>query len=104
MEFSAPARRLYEHEEHGLMQACGCPRKLGLSAAAGGEFHLLWNLPDGCRSTRLFGRSGAAAADPVESVHFGVNSLSRMCIFCVVSGFSRSVRHRARKFLDISVG
>jgi hypothetical protein len=78
----------------GLMQGWRLTRrKLGLSAAPVGEFHLMMEFTGMAQLDQAFGRVGSRR-EPVESVHFGVNSLVQNVQFALYRDFPDSVRHR----------
>jgi hypothetical protein len=68
-------------------------RKLGLSAAAVGEFHLMMEFTDLAQLDSAFNRAGSRR-EPVEGVHFGVNSLVQNAQFALYRDFPDSMRHR----------
>src|SRR3954470_6503741 len=62
-------------KNEGLMQGWRLMRrKLGLSAAPVGEFHLMMEFTGMAQLDHALG-GAARRREPVESVHFGVNSL-----------------------------
>jgi len=78
----------------GLMQGWRLMRrKLGLSAAPIGEFHLMMEFKDLTQLDAAFNRVGSRR-DPVEGVHFGVNSLVQNAQFALYRDFPDSMRHR----------
>src|SRR3954468_18901620 len=71
----------------GLMQGWRLMRrKLGLSAAPVGEFHLMMEFSGLAQLDQAFGRVGSRR-EPVESVHFGVNSLVKKVQIALFSVF-----------------
>jgi uncharacterized protein DUF6614 len=68
-------------------------RKLGLSAAAVGEFHLMMEFSGLAQLDSAFNRVGSRR-EPTESVHFGVNSLVQNVQFALYRDFPDSIRHR----------
>jgi hypothetical protein len=81
----------------GLMQGWRLMRrKLGLSAAPVGEFHLLMEFTGMAQLDQAFGRVGSRR-EPVESIHFGVNSLVQNVQFALYRDFPDSVRHRGEE-------
>jgi hypothetical protein len=81
----------------GLMQGWRLMRrKLGLSAASVGEFHLMMEFTGMAQLDEAFGRVGSRR-EPVESVHFGVNSLVQNVQFALYRDFPDSVRHRGEE-------
>jgi hypothetical protein len=78
----------------GLMQDWRLMRrKLGLSAAPVGEFHLMMEFSSLAQLDSAFNRVGSRR-EPVESVHFGVNSLATNVQFALYRDFPDSIRHR----------
>jgi len=78
----------------GLMQDWRLMRrKLGLSAAPVGEFHLMMEFSSLAQLDSAFNRIGSRR-EPVESVHFGVNSLAQNVQFALYRDFPDSIRHR----------
>lgn len=81
----------------GLMQGWRLMRrKLGLSAAPVGEFHLMMEFTGMAQLDQAFGRV-ASRREPVESIHFGVNSLVQNVQFALYRDFPDSVRHRGEE-------
>jgi hypothetical protein len=81
-------------KDDGLMQGWRLMRrKLGLSAAAVGEFHLMMEFSDLAQLDRAFNRVGSRR-EPIESVHFGVNSQVQNVQFALYRDFPDSIRHR----------
>jgi hypothetical protein len=68
-------------------------RKLGLSAAPVGEFHLMMEFSDLAQLDQAFNRVGSRR-EPTESVHFGVNSLVESVQFALYRDFPDSMRYR----------
>jgi hypothetical protein len=95
MEFSGRLAAYMDHVKNdGLMQGWRLMRrKLGLSAAPVGEFHLMMEFTGMAQLDQAFGRVGSRR-EPVESVHFGVNSLVQNVQFALYRDFPDSVRHR----------
>ena len=78
----------------GLMQGWRLMRrKLGLSAAPVGEFHLMMEFSGLAQLDSAFNRVGSRR-EPTESVHFGVNSLVQNVQFARYRDFPDSIRHR----------
>ena len=71
-------------------------RKLGLSAAPVGEFHLMMEFTGMAQLDQAFGRVGSRR-EPVESVHFGVNSLVQNAQFALYRDFPDAVLHRGEE-------
>jgi hypothetical protein len=81
----------------GLMQGWRLTRrKLGLSAAPVGEFHLMMEFSGMAQLDQAFGRVGNRR-EPVETAHFGVNSLVQNVQFALYRDFPDSVRHRGEE-------
>jgi hypothetical protein len=68
-------------------------RKLGLGPPGLGEFHLLIEVRDLAQLDAAFQRV-ASREEPVEGVHFGVNSLVRNASFALYRDFPDPFRHR----------
>jgi hypothetical protein len=78
----------------GLMQDWRLMRrKLGLSAAPVGEFHLMMEFSGLAQLDQAFNRVGSRR-EPTEGVHFGVNSLVQNVQFALYRDFPDSIRHR----------
>jgi hypothetical protein len=78
----------------GLMQDWRLTRrKLGLSAAPVGEFHLMMEFSDLAQLDSAFNRVGSRR-EPIEGVHFGVNSLAQNVQFALYRDFPDPIRHR----------
>src|ERR1700676_1251037 len=78
----------------GRMQGWGLMRrKLGLSAAPVGEFHLMMEFSDLAQLDSAFNRVGSRR-EPIEGVHFGVNSQVQNVQFALYRDFPDSIRHR----------
>jgi uncharacterized protein DUF6614 len=71
-------------------------RKLGLSAAPVGEFHLMMEFDSLDQLDRAFQHVGARR-DPIEGLHFGVNSLVQNVNFALYRDFPDSIRHRGEE-------
>jgi hypothetical protein len=95
MEFSDRlAAYMDSLKNDGLMQGWRLMRrKLGLSAAPVGEFHLMMEFTGMAQLDQAFGRVGSRR-EPVESVHFGVNSLVQNVQFALYRDFPDPMRHR----------
>ena len=79
----------------GLMQGWRLMRrKLGLSAAPVGEFHVMMEFSDLAQLDSAFNRIGIRR-EPIEGVHFGVNSQVTNVQFALYRDFPDSIRHRA---------
>src|SRR5258708_19539301 len=74
----------------GLMQGWRLMRrKLGLSAAPVGEFHLMMEFTGMAQLDQAFGRAGSRR-EPGETVHFGANSLAPTVPFPLLPDFPHS--------------
>jgi hypothetical protein len=71
-------------------------RKLGLSAADVGEFHLMMEFETLDQLDRAFQRVGTRR-EPIEGLHFGVNSLVQNVKFALTRDFPDPVRHRGEE-------
>jgi hypothetical protein len=68
-------------------------RKLGLSAAPVGEFHLMMEFDTLDQLDRAFERVGSRR-EPIEGLHFGVNSLVQNVNFALYRDFPDPMRYR----------
>jgi hypothetical protein len=95
LEFSGRLQTYMDHLKNGgLMQGWRLMRrKLGLSAAPVGEFHLMMEFEGMAQLDQAFNRVGARR-EPVETVHFGVNSLVQNVMFALYRDFPDPIRHR----------
>jgi hypothetical protein len=81
-------------KDDGLMQGWRLTRrKLGLSAAPVGEFHVMMEFSDLAQLDSAFTRVGSRR-EPIEGVHFGVNSQVQNVQFALYRDFPDSIRHR----------
>jgi hypothetical protein len=81
-------------KDDGMMQGWRLMRrKLGLSAAPVGEFHLMMEFSDLAQLDQAFNRVGSRR-EPIEGVHFGVNSQVQNVQFALYRDFPDSIRHR----------
>jgi hypothetical protein len=71
-------------------------RKLGLGAPGLGEFHLMIEVKGLAQLDEAFAQV-AARREPVESVHFGVNSLVQNAQFALYRDFPDPFRHRGEE-------
>src|SRR3979411_728560 len=71
-------------------------RKLGLSAAPVGEFHLMMEFTGLAQLDQAFGRVGSRR-EPIETVHFGVNSLVQHVLVALSRDFPGAIRHRGEE-------
>jgi len=67
-------------------------RKLGLAPASLGEFHVMIEVRDLAQLDAAFGHV-AARREPVEGLHFGINSLVTNATFALYRDFPDPVRH-----------
>jgi hypothetical protein len=67
-------------------------RKLGLAPAANGDFHLMMEFRDLAQLDAAFNRVGSRR-EPIESLHFGVNSLVQNVSFGLYRDFPDPMRH-----------
>ena len=67
-------------------------RKLGLGPSTIGEFHIVIETKDLTQLDEAF-RAVASRREPVESAHFGVNSLVQNATFALYRDFPDPVRH-----------
>jgi hypothetical protein len=98
MEFFDRLASYMDHLKNGgLMQGWRLTRrKLGLSAAPLGEFHLMMEFSGLAQLDQAFDRV-ASRREPVESVHFGVNALVENVEFALYRDFPDSMRHRGEE-------
>lgn len=68
-------------------------RKLGLSGADVGEFHLMMEFETLDQLDRAFLRVGSRR-EPIEGLHFGVNSSVQNVKFALTRDFPDTIRHR----------
>jgi hypothetical protein len=68
-------------------------RKLGLSPADAGEFHVMMEFETLDQLDRAFAQVGSRR-EPIEGLHFGVNSQVQNVRFSLYRDFPDSVRHR----------
>ena len=71
-------------------------RKLGLGAPIFGEFHIMIELTGLAQLDQAFGRV-AARSEPIEGLHFAVNSLVRNAQFALYRDFPDPVRKRGEE-------
>ena len=83
--------------EHGLIEGWRLTRrKLGLAPGHLAEFHLMIEIRDLAQLDRAF--SGVAARrDPIETIHFAVNSLVCDATFALYRDFPDDVRARGEE-------
>jgi hypothetical protein len=97
-EFSDRLAAYMNHlKAEGLMQGWRLTRrKLGLSAAPVGEFHLMMEFSGLAQLDQAFAQVGSRR-EPVESVHFGVNALVQNVQFALYRDFPDAGRHRGEE-------
>jgi hypothetical protein len=84
-------------KEQGLIESWRLTRrKLGLAPPGFGDFHLMIEVKDLAQLERAFERV-AGRSEPVESVHFGVNSLAQNAAFALYRDFPDSFRRRGEE-------
>jgi uncharacterized protein DUF6614 len=84
-------------KERGLIESWRLTRrKLGLAPPGFGDFHLMIEVKDMAQLERAFARV-AGRGEPVESVHFGVNSLAQNAVFALYRDFPDSFRRRGEE-------
>ena len=93
--------RLAAHMNHlkaeGLMQSWRLTRrKLGLAPSVLGDFHLMMEFKDLAQLDAAFNRVGSRR-EPIESLHFGVNSLVQNVQFALYRDFPDEARHRGEE-------
>ncbi len=71
-------------------------RKLGLAPAGLGEFHIMIEVRDMAQLETAF-QSVASRREPVESVHFAVNSLVEKAVFGLYRDFPDPVRQHGEE-------
>jgi hypothetical protein len=71
-------------------------RKLGLAPPGMGEFHLMIEARDLAQLEQAF-EHVASRRDPVEGVHFAVNSLVQNAVFALYRDFPDALRHRGEE-------
>jgi hypothetical protein len=71
-------------------------RKLGLGPPALGEFHLMIEVKDLAQLEQAF-QHVASRNEPVEGLHFGVNSLVQNAMFALYRGFPDAFRQRGEE-------
>ncbi len=100
LDFSEEVARYMEQlKARGLIEGWRLTRrKLGLGPADLAEFHLMIEVKDLAQLDQAFQRV-ASRTEPMESFHFGVNSLVRNARFALYRDFPDTVRQRgAEKF------
>src|SRR5947209_8186262 len=71
-------------------------RKLGLGPSHLGDFHLMIEIRDLAQLDAAFAKV-ASRRDPVEGLHFAVNSLVTDATFALYRDFPDDVRHRGEE-------
>jgi hypothetical protein len=71
-------------------------RKLGLGLPTLGEFHLMIEVKNLHQLDQAFERA-AARREPIEGIHFGVNSLVQNAAFALYRDFPDGFRHRGEE-------
>ena len=71
-------------------------RKLGLGPSNLGEFHIAIEVRDLAQLDAAFGHV-ASRRDPVETYHFGVNSLVQNATFALYRDFPDAERHQGEE-------
>ena len=71
-------------------------RKLGLAPAGLGDFHLMIEVRDMAQLDAAF-QHVASRREPVESVHFAVNSLVQKAVFGLYRDFPDPIRHHGEE-------
>ena len=71
-------------------------RKLGLGPASLGDFHLMMEFNDLAQLDAAFNRVGGRR-EPIEGLHFGVNSLVQNVSFGLFRDFPDPMRHHGEE-------
>lgn len=71
-------------------------RKLGLAPAHLGEFHVMIEVRDLAQLEAAF-QAVATRREPVEGLHFGVNSLVQNATFALYRDFPDATRHQGEE-------
>ena len=98
IEFSERVGSYLGHlEEQGLIEGWRLMRrKLGLGPSTLGEFHIMIEVADLAQLDAAFGRV-ASRRDPIETYHFGVNSLVQNATFALYRDFPDPERHHGEE-------
>jgi hypothetical protein len=98
MDFSEHASAYLDHlKADGLIEAWRLTRrKLGFGAPGLGEFHLMIFVRDMAQLDRAFDHA-ASRKEPVEGLHFGVNSLVANATFALYRDFPDAIRQRGEE-------
>ena len=84
-------------QEQGLIASWRLTRrKLGLAPREFGEFHIMIELDGLAQLDRTFERVGTRQ-DPVESLHFAVNSMVTDATFALYRDFPDAIRQRGEE-------
>ncbi len=84
-------------KEQGLIESWRLTRrKLGFGVPGLGDFHLMIEVKNLTQLEQAF-EQVAGRSEPVESVHFGVNSLARNAVFALYRDFPDPFRHRGEE-------
>jgi DNA-binding Lrp family transcriptional regulator len=98
LEFAEKIAAYMEHlKSNGLIEGWRLTRrKLGLAPAGLGDFHLMIEVRDMAQLDAAFQRV-ASRREPVETVHFAVNSLVDKAIFGLYRDFPDPVRQHGEE-------
>jgi hypothetical protein len=98
LAFGENLGKYMEHlKEQGLIEGWRLTRrKLGLGVPGLGEFHILIEVRDLAQLEQAFQRVGERR-EPVESFHFGVNSLVQNAQFALYRDFPDAFRHKGEE-------
>lgn len=98
LEFSERARAYLDHlQEERLIAGWRLTRrKLGLGPRELGEFHLMLEVRDLTQLEAAFARV-ARRTEPVEGLHFGINSLVTDAVFALYRDFPDGIRERGQE-------
>jgi hypothetical protein len=84
-------------KEQGLLQGWRLTRKkLGLGPRELGDFHLMIEIKDMAQLDQAFALV-AARRNPIEGLHFAVNSMVTDATFALYRDFPDTVRHRGEE-------
>ncbi|HUO98307.1 MAG TPA: DUF6614 family protein [Rhizomicrobium sp.] len=98
MEFAGAMARYMDHlKERGLIEGWRLTRrKLGFGPRELGEFHIVMETKNLAQLEEAFAHV-ASRREPVESVHFGVNSKVQNPKFALYRDFPDAVRHEGEE-------
>ena len=83
--------------EQGLIESWRLTRrKLGFAPPGLGDFHLMIEVKDLAQLEQAFQRV-AGRSEPVEGIHFGVNSLARNAVFALYRDFPDTFRQHGQE-------